>query len=355
MIVDLMSGLFINAAILISSIALGFMSLEIFLKEPSVRAKKIFLGIAAGAVGCLLMLYSVRVNTEQIIDLRIIPVILVGLYYSNTSSIIAVLIINTFRLIWFDITSASIIAIAAVSIITVFLCYVSRLNISYLKKWTYLLLANILVSMGGFGFFMNGPEFWDIIIPFFIGTVTIGTLTYHMMNYLIMFQKGYNQVIKDSSRDYLTGLYNSRQFYFMFAQVANRAEINNKPVSMLFLDIDNFKEINDQYGHIEGDSVLRKVSTILLQTINDAGIVARLGGDEFVVLFENHNHEKTLEVSEMIKNEVRDVVFTSEKDKQYTVHVTIGAASYPETVENMDDLIRIADEDLYKNKVVSKA
>ncbi|RMA97269.1 sensor domain-containing diguanylate cyclase [Hydrogenothermus marinus] len=163
----------------------------------------------------------------------------------------------------------------------------------------------------------------------------------------------FERAIKDS----LTGLYN-RFFLEMEANKEfERAKRYKFPISIIMIDIDNFKNVNDTYGHLVGDEVLKKIANIIKNNIRKTDIAARYGGEEFVILLPNTPLEKAIKVAERIRQKVEEELF---KDENNTFKVTISAGVSYCDYENCDfkKVLEEADKALYiakaqgKNKVV---
>lgn len=109
--------------------------------------------------------------------------------------------------------------------------------------------------------------------------------------------------------DDLTGLYNQRYFYTQLTKEVERAKRHNRPLSLLLIDVDLFKEFNDTYGHWEGDFVLKKIGELLMKNVRDIDIAFRYGGEEFTVILPETNHEDAMIVAERIRKAVAQTMF----------------------------------------------
>lgn len=109
--------------------------------------------------------------------------------------------------------------------------------------------------------------------------------------------------------DDLTGLYNQRYFYTQLTKEVERAKRHNRPLSLLLIDVDLFKEFNDTYGHWEGDFVLKKIGELLMKNVRDIDIAFRYGGEEFTVILPETNHEDAMIVAERIRKAVVQTLF----------------------------------------------
>ena len=159
----------------------------------------------------------------------------------------------------------------------------------------------------------------------------------------------YDETRHLSITDGLTKLYNSRYFKEMFEMEFERAKRFKKNLSMIILDIDHFKSINDTYGHLQGDSVLKEVGYILKQSVRKVDFVARYGGEEFAVLAIDTDIDNTCILAEKIRKQIEFHRFKAEKNP-LKVTVSLGIASISEDVSNYLDLIKRADDSLYKAK-----
>jgi diguanylate cyclase (GGDEF)-like protein len=149
------------------------------------------------------------------------------------------------------------------------------------------------------------------------------------------------------SKDYLTNLYNRRYFYEIIENFMSLSKRNKTPISLCMIDIDNFKNINDKYGHGVGDDVLRTFAREVKKTIRDSDIVVRFGGEEFLLLLPNTG----INNAEVLANKI----CTHFNDLSSEVHftVSIGISEYKKN-KSIDALINEADKCLYKAKEKGK-
>ncbi|WP_297890288.1 diguanylate cyclase [Sulfurihydrogenibium sp.] len=159
-------------------------------------------------------------------------------------------------------------------------------------------------------------------------------------------------------KDSLTNLYNRRFITEFFMKELEKAKRFNYDVGLLIIDVDNFKKLNDTYGHQTGDIVLKKISNVFSNTVRDMDVVGRWGGEEFIVILPKSDKENTFKVAERIIKNISSEIISIEGGKLLYTTVSIGMAVFPEDGENLDDLIKVADSKLYeakksgKNKVV---
>ncbi len=150
--------------------------------------------------------------------------------------------------------------------------------------------------------------------------------------------------------DSLTGLWNRRHFFYLGEPVLQRAVRYESPLSILMIDLDHFKKVNDTYGHAIGDEVLRELACLLKEQLRKADIVARYGGEEFVVLLPEVNKGSALEAAERIRARLAGTLLRVE---EYEVSITasIGVAEFKQGEgATLESLIKKGDTALYKAK-----
>ena len=128
----------------------------------------------------------------------------------------------------------------------------------------------------------------------------------------------------------------------------SRSLRNNSSCSFLMMDIDNFKNYNDEYGHTAGDMVLKAISKTLLNFI-DSGIACRYGGEEFAILLPDASKKDALRMADNIRKTLKKLDIDLRRVKTH-VTISIGVANFPEDAKVQDELIMKADERLYKAK-----
>ncbi len=156
-----------------------------------------------------------------------------------------------------------------------------------------------------------------------------------------------------AGHDLLTGLPNRSLFLEHLDQTIKEAKRNTEMFAVVFIDLDDFKYINDKYGHEAGDTVLKKIAHALTGVTRANDIVARLGGDEFVGLFElSHDADITV-IREKIFGDLLSEVHCSTYD--ITIHFSFGVSIYPTDGKSVDTLMKKADQAMYLQKELNKA
>ncbi len=155
-----------------------------------------------------------------------------------------------------------------------------------------------------------------------------------------------------SITDPLTGLYNRRYFIEQIELEFKRSKRYNRDLSLLMLDIDHFKSVNDNYGHQVGDIVLRKISSIIINQLRDSDLAFRYGGEEFMVILPETKADDAINVAKRMKQEILETEHTY-RNLNFKVTASIGIVSLKDKLgkfKTADDIIKKVDDNLYKAK-----
>jgi diguanylate cyclase (GGDEF)-like protein len=151
--------------------------------------------------------------------------------------------------------------------------------------------------------------------------------------------------------DELTGLYNRRHVMEELKAEFSRSARFGLPLSCMAIDLDFFKEVNDRYGHLAGDEVLRQISNLFKNNFREPDILARTGGEEFLVILPQTDIQGALAKAEWLRDQVERYSFAVDTEQTVRMTVSLGVAAYPdERIQNIDHLIKIADDALYQSK-----
>ena len=153
-----------------------------------------------------------------------------------------------------------------------------------------------------------------------------------------------------ADRDPLTGFFNHRYLHERFGQEAVRARRSHRPLSLLMLDLDDFKLVNDGFGHLLGDDVLRWTADLIRKTLRASDVPARYGGDEFAILLPDVDHDEAAATAARLREAFATSVFSREGRLTVPVGVSIGAATFPADGRTAAELIAVADAGLYRMK-----
>ncbi|MEE4302535.1 MAG: diguanylate cyclase [Wenzhouxiangella sp.] len=151
--------------------------------------------------------------------------------------------------------------------------------------------------------------------------------------------------VKQAEQDFLTGLWNRRKFEAKAAELLEKAAPVGQPVSLMLLDVDRFKSINDRYGHLFGDEVLKRVAAHLNDTVRGLDVVGRWGGEEFVALLPGTGADEARLLGDRICSEIRQMPFEGLDAVTISIGLTQAAPD-----ENLDRIVERADSALYRAK-----
>ena len=151
--------------------------------------------------------------------------------------------------------------------------------------------------------------------------------------------------------DPLTGLHNRRYLMDRMLQEMQRSDRHGEPLALAMIDLDAFKPINDQFGHVLGDKVLRAVGSAISKSVRVSDIAARYGGDEFAVILPQTPPEGAMRVCERLLRNISEIILQDETGKTFRITASLGLAYYPaDDVETPEDLVHSADGALYGAK-----
>jgi diguanylate cyclase len=351
--------LFANLTILVS---LLFVYTQISSSAPlqssSSTIRKLFAGIIGGLLSNILMQYSIRIDTT-LIDLRHIPIILLA-YYGGALPTVTAMILVVLGRFMIGVSPAAYASIFLVTGVGLFSIFVSKTpipkNVRILLMLTF---SNIIFSVLAILLITDSSLLISIILTYWAVSYIGGYLAFYVVYFLRKSQEMFNKYKSESTTDGLTGLNNVRKFDEVYNKLINDLQTNNQSLSLLYIDIDFFKKINDTYGHTEGDEVLKELGSLLLSNTRNFDLVSRNGGEEFTVLLLDCRLERAIEIAERIRKKVEKHAFTLKSGKEINLTISIGVASYQDTTEDPAMLIKDADQALYqakntgRNKVVA--
>jgi len=160
----------------------------------------------------------------------------------------------------------------------------------------------------------------------------------------------YQRERESSRRDYLTSLPNARAFYELLTHEQNRSRRFGRPLTLGYIDLDNFKLMNDLFGHPEGDTLLAAVAKTMQNSIRETDIIARLGGDEFVLLLPETTEEQATVVLAKLQRGLMQLM----GDHRWPVTFSIGAVTFLNAPESAEEMVQRADQLMYTVKKSGK-
>ncbi|RME65560.1 MAG: PleD family two-component system response regulator [Alphaproteobacteria bacterium] len=164
-------------------------------------------------------------------------------------------------------------------------------------------------------------------------------------------RESFHLSIKLATSDAVTGVYNRHYLTSHLATMLHKAMEHQKPFALLMLDIDHFKQINDHYGHVAGDEILRQFAERISLGVRGVDMVARYGGEEFVVLMPETTQDTALRIAERLRTAIADTPFTcTEEECDVALTTSIGIAAYQPGDTSGDAILERADDALYAAK-----
>ncbi|MDP2905777.1 MAG: sensor domain-containing diguanylate cyclase [Candidatus Omnitrophota bacterium] len=161
----------------------------------------------------------------------------------------------------------------------------------------------------------------------------------------------YEKTVIDARSDYLTGLWNHGYFQFLLQSELDKAKATKKPLSVLMLDIDDFKVYNDVLGHQVGDRVLKELSTLLKNQCRTMDFICRYGGEEIAVILPRTEKKEAFLIAERLRNDIATYPFVKEEIlPQKKLTVSMGLSSFPEDGQAASELVAASDKNLYLAK-----
>jgi diguanylate cyclase len=310
-------------------------------------------GALFGAYGTVIMYYSIPVGPNTIADLRHLAVVATATYIGGSAALMATLCMCVGRLLLFGVTPQAIVSAVSMVLIGLGCALLSRLSWSRLPK----LIAMNVFALGVifFSLMINLNDIYDVLDVYplqFVISMVGGCLLYLIAESINTSNELLFRLEHTSFTDHLTNLSNRRQLELSLKEKLPEARQRHEHLSVLVLDIDHFKEVNDTYGHAAGDVVLRQLGQILMEKCRSFDVVTRSGGEEFTVLLPDCSFRHALHVADQILRGVDQHDFVLSDGLILKVTVSIGVTSFPDTGDDMSGvaLLEQADKALYEAK-----
>jgi diguanylate cyclase (GGDEF)-like protein len=157
-----------------------------------------------------------------------------------------------------------------------------------------------------------------------------------------------------SVTDDLTQLYNSRYLNQVLRRETKRASRSGRPLSLLFMDLDGFKSINDSHGHLFGSRALVEAADVVRKTARETDVCARFGGDEFAVVLPDTGGDGAYAVGERIRERIAAHAFLAEDGLRIRLTASVGVATLPDVAGSAEELLKAADQAMYRVKDAGK-
>jgi diguanylate cyclase (GGDEF)-like protein len=159
---------------------------------------------------------------------------------------------------------------------------------------------------------------------------------------------------EEIKNDDLTSLYNIRYLHQAIDMEIERAQRYGSLFSLIFMDLDNFKDVNDKFGHLIGSRLLIETSLILKKNLRTIDVITRYGGDEFVMILPQTSNDGCFQVAERLRKTIEKNVFLKHEGHTIRLTASFGVASFPDIAKNREELIHMADKAMYRGKFSSK-
>ncbi|MBH0230704.1 GGDEF domain-containing protein [Halobacillus yeomjeoni] len=340
----------INVSILVTFLFLYFQFLQTpFIKKQKKIVKTIFIGVAGAVLTFLLMTFSIQANPTTIIDLRHIPLLISAIFGGWLSLFITWAANITIRFSM-GINPSSISNLIGMTLIS--LAYIGiHLKVHDLWKKTFVMIltSNTIFLIMTYSLIPDKVYFLRLNLIFWPTLFAAGFFTVYLFNFMKKIHHKYDEYEKFATKDPLTGLFNVRKFDETMNELTHSKQ--RQPFSLLVIDIDHFKNINDTYGHPNGDQVLQQLARLLQESCRPTDFVFRNGGEEFTIILKDCPHHSAGHVAETIRKSISSHSFDIDHErKNITLTVSIGVAVFPYSSMNTDGLYKLADLALYEAK-----
>ncbi|WP_162356930.1 diguanylate cyclase [Metabacillus mangrovi] len=347
----LIRDLITHTAILTSFL---FIAGQIFRNHPTDLNvyTRLFTGLTAGVLGTLLMVfYSIPVDGQLLLDFRFFAVLLAAMYGGMSASFLSASIINAARIAIYGWSFTTMTAVAALYMIAAICTLIAKAKLNRLMKAVLMNFSTVAVVMIAYYTVLQDRgqllKLYQLIL--LVGLPSGFFLTY-VADYIKRSNIQFHNLKNISSKDYLTGLNNVRRFDELLNTSVRRALKTRKNLSMLLIDLDYFKRVNDTYGHPAGDAVLKQTARLLELQSRDKEEVSRNGGEEFSIVLYNCNLQSAAALAEKIRRAIEEEPFVLPDGTVIRLTASIGAACYPENTETTALLYETADQGLYAAK-----
>jgi len=224
----------------------------------------------------------------------------------------------------------------------------------FIVSWKFGLIHNIIICIFAavvwfISDLLSSHQYSHFIIPYWNTLIRLAFFII-ISSLLYLCKKHIEKINTLANLDGLTKLYNNRFFYELLDLEFKKAKRYQYHFSIIYIDLDNFKQVNDTYGHNKGDELLIDIANILKNSVRESDIIARVGGDEFVIFLQNINAEYSL----MIINKLKTEIINEMKKNNWPVTCSIGIATYYKIPDKMHEIIKNADNLMYIAKKKGK-
>ncbi|MET3939478.1 diguanylate cyclase [Paenibacillus sp. PvP094] len=351
----MLSTFFINICVMITFMYISGIIAKYYnirVPFPSLRVQMIG-GFLFGIYGTVLMNYSFPLNEDTIVDLRHLAIVTAAVYLGGLASVISGLVISILRIAMFGLSSPAIDAGFVMTLIGLSGVYFAYASWSRLTK---IITMNLLGITLIFVILVLNSSSMNSLMKVYPLQMTISFIGGIFIYFIAEFINKSNEMLflleRRASTDHLTNLSNRRQFEKSLELQLERARENRQKLSLLVIDIDRFKKVNDTYGHSAGDAVLKQLGQLLIEHSRSADMVSRNGGEEFAILLLDCGNHQALAIAESIRQSVEKYLFALPDGTTIRLTISIGVAVFPDHCDERDDadFFEQADRALYEAK-----
>jgi len=150
--------------------------------------------------------------------------------------------------------------------------------------------------------------------------------------------------------DNLTGLYNTRYLYKALSELIDRSASASQPFSLIFMDIDNFKQVVDTHGHLNASKALQEIAATIKTTLHDPSYGVAYGGDEFVLVLPGFNQRRGIDMAKKIRSRIKESIYLQEEGLKVRISASLGVSTYPHDANTLTDLLALADQAMFSVK-----
>ncbi|MED1303839.1 GGDEF domain-containing protein [[Bacillus thuringiensis] serovar konkukian] len=340
----MLNNLFINTTIILSFIFVGGQFLKNISHHRPLSLKiKVIIGIITGFLGFLLMKFGFRIG-ENLLDLRYLAIVLATIVGGPVASVVSSVIIFITRLLLTDYSTSMQWALYTIIFIGISNVFISTFFTDFSKKWIWLHVYTLIIT--SFPIYFIFQSIFVVGVYLLANSIT-GYITFFSLNYIFQSNELFRTMKQYATLDSLTALGNTRNFDIELKRHIEDTKKNENPLCLLLIDIDYFKLVNDTYGHLAGDEVLKQIGALLKTHSPSSDLVFRKGGEEFAILLPGATLQYAVEIGENIRTAVEQHVFYLSNGGVLNITVSIGASLYKTLPQQF---IQLADNALYTSK-----
>jgi diguanylate cyclase (GGDEF)-like protein len=162
------------------------------------------------------------------------------------------------------------------------------------------------------------------------------------------------EALRKSEEKFLTGLYNTRYLYQALSELISENSVSKQPFSLIFMDIDDFKQVVDTYGHLKASQTLQEFASTINGVLQKPAYAVAYGGDEFVIVLPGLNKRQALHMAENIRSVIRETVYLLNSGLRVRLRASFGVSTFPDDATNLSGLLSLADQAMFSVKETGK-